>query len=63
MPKIFAPNKQFNGESAGISFRDGEGKTTDPWRLQWFKEHGYKVVKDEKTEAQKEEKPEEKPEE
>lgn len=49
MPKILSKNKSFNGESAGVQFRDGEGATQNPWLIQWFKEHGYTVEDEEKT--------------
>lgn len=55
MAKIFSPVKNYNGMSAGISFRDGEGKTDSLYLIEWFKKHGYKVV-DEEKETKSEEK-------
>lgn len=43
MAKIYAPVKEYNGISAGVSFRDGVGETFSPHLLKWFREHGYKV--------------------
>lgn len=53
MPKIYAPNKQYTGISASVTFVNGVGETSDPHLIQWFREHGYTVVEDE----EKEEKP------
>lgn len=41
--KIYSPVSGFSGESAGIQFRNGVGETDNPWLIQWFKDHGYKV--------------------
>ncbi len=43
MAKIFAPNKQYNGISAGIPFLMGVGETTDSYLIDWFKSKGYGV--------------------
>ncbi|MGX4583360.1 hypothetical protein [Paenibacillus chitinolyticus] len=43
MAKIYAPNKEYTGVSAGVSFVGGIGETTDNARLEWFSEHGYEV--------------------
>ncbi|SDJ76580.1 hypothetical protein [Paenibacillus naphthalenovorans] len=43
MAKIQAPNKQYTGVSAGVSFVNGVGECSDPYLLQWFREHGYEV--------------------
>lgn len=43
MAKIFAPNKQYNGISAGIPFLMGVGETTDSYLIDWFKSKGYDV--------------------
>ena len=53
--KIHSPVSGFSGESAGVQFRDGVGETDNPWLIQWFEEHGYKVVGQlaEKAEADK----------
>lgn len=41
--KITAPNKQYTGVSASVSFANGEGHTDDPRLIKWFQEHGYTV--------------------
>jgi hypothetical protein len=41
--KIISKVSGYNGESAGVQFRDGVGETSDPWRIQWFLDHGYTV--------------------
>lgn len=43
MAKIIAPNEQYTGVSAGITFINGVGETADPYLIEWFKEHGYTV--------------------
>ena len=45
MAKIFAPNKKYNGISAGVKFVNGVGETNDPRLIKWFKSKGYKVEK------------------
>lgn len=41
--KVYAPNKQYTGMSASVSFCNGVGETSDPHLLNWFKTHGYEV--------------------
>ncbi|WKV08193.1 hypothetical protein Q2T46_11710 [Thermoanaerobacterium sp. CMT5567-10] len=43
MPKIYAPNKEYTGYSAGVFFINGIGYTDNKWLIQWFKEQGYEV--------------------
>lgn len=43
MAKIYAPNKQYTGVSAGVTFVNGVGECSDPWLLGWFREQGYGV--------------------
>ena len=43
MAKIKAPNKEYNGTSAGVLFTNGIGETTDPALIGWFRSHGYAV--------------------
>ena len=43
MAKIIAPNRNYNGIAASVSFRDGVGETDKPHLIQWFREHGYQV--------------------
>ena len=46
MAKIIAPNKEYTGISAGVSFFGGEGHTDDPYLTEWFRSHGYEVGED-----------------
>lgn len=43
MAKIYAPNKEYTGVSASVTFVNGVGETSDPHLLQWFRKHGYTV--------------------
>lgn len=43
MAKIYAPNKQYTGISAGVPLAAGVGECDNPTRLAWFREHGYTV--------------------
>lgn len=54
MVKIIAPNKNFDGETAGVKFSDGVGRTDNEYLIKWFKSKGYKVV-EEASEPKKEE--------
>ena len=53
MAKIYAPNKQYTGVSASVTFVNGVGETSDPHLIQWFREHGYTVEEEEKEEKPK----------
>lgn len=57
MAQIIAPNKDYNGESASVTFIKGVGETSDAYLIEWFKEHGYTVIDDEATEVQPEVQP------
>ncbi len=50
MAKIYAPNRDYAGEIAGIPFFNGVGETEDIWLIQWFEEKGYKVIEEKKLE-------------
>ncbi len=50
LAKIKAPNREYNGISAGVTFINGVGETSDPFIIGWFKERGYEV--EEPKEAQ-----------
>ncbi|MEE0614393.1 MAG: hypothetical protein UCM69_03770 [Dialister invisus] len=52
MARIIAPNKDYNGESASVTFVKGVGETSDAYLVEWFKEHGYTVIDDEAAEVQ-----------
>jgi len=43
MAKIYAPNKNYSGISASVTFVNGVGETESPTLLAWFKSHGYTV--------------------
>ena len=47
MALIHAPNREYTGLSAGVPFINGEGKTEDPYLIEWFKTHGYTVEEEE----------------
>ena len=47
MSKIYAPNKEYTGVSAGIPFVKGVGETDKKHLIEWFKSKGYEV--DEET--------------
>lgn len=46
MAVIIAPNNKYNGESAGVHFRNGMGITDNQRAIEWFKEKGYEVRED-----------------
>ena len=41
--KIYAPVKDATGVWATVRFVNGVGETDDPYLIEWFKSHGYKV--------------------
>ena len=43
MAKIKAPNADYNGVSASLTFVKGEVDTEDKWLIEWFKNNGYEV--------------------
>lgn len=49
MAKIYAPNKDYTGTTASVAFAKGTGETENSQLLDWFREHGYKVVEPEKA--------------
>lgn len=51
MARIVAPNKEYTGVSAGVSFTGGAGHTDDPYLICWFRAHGY-IVEEEKAAAE-----------
>nr|DAQ36419.1 MAG TPA: hypothetical protein [Caudoviricetes sp.] len=51
MAQIIAPNKDYTGESASVTFVKGVGETSDAYLIEWFKEHGYAVTEDEDAEV------------
>jgi len=55
MTKIIAPNKQYTGVSASVSFANGVGETDKPHLIEWFKDHGYELQNDAPPDATKKE--------
>lgn len=51
MAQIIAPNKDYTGESASVTFVKGVGETSDAYLIEWFKEHGYTVIEGEAAEV------------
>lgn len=51
MAQIIAPNKDYNGESASVTFVRGVGETSDAYLIEWFKKHGYTIIEDEAAEV------------
>lgn len=43
MAKITAPVPGYNGQSAGVTFENGQGYSDRPDTLSWFKQKGYTV--------------------
>jgi hypothetical protein len=43
MAVIQAPNKGYNGISAGVKFVNGEAECDDEFLIRWFRTHGYGV--------------------
>jgi hypothetical protein len=52
MAQIIAPNKDYTGESASVTFIKGVGETSDAYLIEWFRTHGYTVIDDEAAEVQ-----------
>lgn len=53
MARIIAPNKEYTGISASVFFYKGEGETEKPELIEWFKRHGYEVIKENKNPTDK----------
>lgn len=51
MAQIIAPNKDYTGESASVTFVKGVGETSDAYLIEWFRTHGYTVIEDEAAEV------------
>ena len=59
MAKVFAPNKEYAGVSAGVSFYGGEAHTDDPYLISWFRGHGYKIEEPHRSPADRADLPQE----
>lgn len=51
MAQIIAPNKDYTGESASVTFIKGVGETSDAYLIEWFRSHGYTVIENEAAEV------------
>lgn len=51
MAQIIAPNKDYTGESASVTFIKGVGETSDAYLIEWFRTHGYTVIEDKAAEV------------
>lgn len=47
--KIYAPVKDANGVWCSVLFVNGVGETDKPHLIEWFKEHGYRIEKCDKS--------------
>lgn len=43
MAKIYAPNKDYSGVSATVTFVNGVGETDNEYLKKWFTEKGYEI--------------------
>jgi hypothetical protein len=50
--RITAPNRAYNGVSAGVRFTNGEALTGNPRLLSWFRAKGYTVAEAPETFAE-----------
>lgn len=46
MAKVYAPNDQYAGVSAGVRFTAGVAETENEAALEWFEAHGYRLERD-----------------
>lgn len=44
MAKVIAPNKEYSGISAGVTFQNGEGICEESRLLDWFEQRGYQII-------------------
>lgn len=51
--KIYAPDKNFNGTSAGVCFVGGTGETVSQFLADWFESHGYQIEKETRSKVKK----------
>lgn len=58
MAKVYAPNQQYTGASASVTFVNGVGETDNPHLLQWFEDRGYIIERLEQEEKKEPEAPE-----
>lgn len=55
--KIYSKNESYTGVSASVPFCNGRGETDDPYLIEWFRSHGYRVEEEtvQEADAEKEE--------
>jgi hypothetical protein len=53
MAIIKAPNQEYTGLSAGVTFINGVGNTDNMHLIEWFKENGYEVVEEDSEDTKK----------
>ena len=55
--KIYSKNESYTGFSASVPFCTGRGETGDPYLIEWFRSHGYRVEEEavQEADAEKEE--------
>ena len=56
MAIIKAPNQEYTGLSAGVTFINGVGNTDNMHLIEWFKENGYEVVEEDTKKVKKQSK-------
>ena len=49
--KIYSKNESYTGVSASVPFCNGRGETDDPYLIEWFRSHGYRVEEETAMEA------------
>ena len=47
MPKIYAPNTEYNGTSAGVAFKDGVAETDNESAISYFRRKGFRFEESE----------------
>lgn len=52
--KIYSKNENYTGVSASVPFCNGRGETDDPYLIEWFRSHGYRVEEETVMEAEEE---------
>lgn len=52
--KIYSKNESYTGVSASVPFCNGRGETDDPYLIEWFRSHGYRVEEEADTEKEEE---------
>ena len=53
MAIIKAPNQEYTGLSAGVTFINGVGNTDNMHLIEWFKENVYEVIEEDSEDTKK----------